>query len=83
MQVAKWGNSLGVRLPVALVQELGISEGDELEVRPVRRKQADVTPIVEVARELSKQELIAEIGRKYGGRWPEGWKFDREEANAR
>ena len=30
MQVAKWGNSLAVRLPVALVQELGISVGDEL-----------------------------------------------------
>ena len=27
MQVAKWGNSLAVRLPLALVQELGIAVG--------------------------------------------------------
>jgi antitoxin component of MazEF toxin-antitoxin module len=29
MQVAKWENSLAVRLPVALVQALGIADGDE------------------------------------------------------
>jgi antitoxin component of MazEF toxin-antitoxin module len=30
MQVSKWGNSLGVRLPKALVDELGLKPGDEL-----------------------------------------------------
>jgi antitoxin MazE len=83
MQVAKWGNSLGVRLPMALVHELGISEGDELEVRPVKRKTPKGVPVVEVSKELSKKELIEAIGQKYRGRWPVGWKFDREEANAR
>ena len=28
MQVAKWGNSLAVRLPADLVRELGLKEGD-------------------------------------------------------
>ena len=32
MQVSKWGNSLAVRLPKALVDELGLKEGDELDV---------------------------------------------------
>jgi antitoxin MazE len=73
MQVAKWGNSLGVRLPVALVQELGISEGDELEVRPARRKTSKAMPAVEVSKEASVKELLESMG----------WKFDREEANAR
>jgi antitoxin MazE len=82
MQVAKWGNSLGVRLPVALVQELGISEGDELEVRPARRKTPKAMPVVEVSKEASVKELIESM-RKYRGCFPEGWKFDREEANAR
>ena len=27
MQVAKWGNSLAVRLPADLVRELGLKEG--------------------------------------------------------
>ena len=30
MQVAKWGNSLAVRLPARLVQELGLKEGDQI-----------------------------------------------------
>ena len=32
MQVSKWGNSLAVRLPKALVDALGLKEGDELNV---------------------------------------------------
>ncbi|HSC18982.1 MAG TPA: AbrB/MazE/SpoVT family DNA-binding domain-containing protein, partial [Rhizomicrobium sp.] len=32
MQVAKWGNSLAVRLPKKLVDELGLKEGDKLEL---------------------------------------------------
>ncbi len=82
MQVAKWGNSLGVRLPMALVHELGISEGDELEVRPVKKKSKSVTPAIEISRAPTKQELIESM-RKYRGYWPVGWKFDREEANSR
>jgi antitoxin MazE len=82
MQVAKWGNSLGVRLPVALVQELGISEGDDLQLVAVSKKTKASAPTVQVSREPSKRELI-EAMRKYRGSWPEGWKFDREEANAR
>ena len=30
MQVAKWGNSLAVRLPAELVRKLGLKEGDEI-----------------------------------------------------
>jgi antitoxin MazE len=35
MQVllAKWGNSLGLRLPRALAAELGVSEGQKVELR--------------------------------------------------
>jgi antitoxin MazE len=32
MHVSKWGNSLAVRLPKALVDEPGLKEGDELNV---------------------------------------------------
>ena len=82
MQVAKWGNSLGVRLPMALVHQLGISEGDELVVRPVRKKGKAAAPAIEISRVPSKQELIESM-RKYRGYWPDGWKFYREEANSR
>ena len=32
MRVSKWGNSLAVRLPKSLVNDLGLKSGDELEV---------------------------------------------------
>ena len=32
MQVAKWGNSLAVRLPAAVVEALELKEGDEIEI---------------------------------------------------
>jgi antitoxin MazE len=35
MQVAKWGNSLAVRLPAAVVEALKLQEGDEIEIHVV------------------------------------------------
>ena len=32
MQVAKWGNSLAVRLPAAVVEALQLKPGDEIDV---------------------------------------------------
>jgi antitoxin MazE len=32
MQVSKWGDSLAVRLPKALVEMMGLSAGDELDI---------------------------------------------------
>ena len=32
MQVSKWGNSLAIRLPAAVVTALGLNEGDDIEV---------------------------------------------------
>ena len=32
MQVAKWGNSLAVRLPADLVRELGLKEGYQIDL---------------------------------------------------
>ena len=32
MQVSKWGDSLAVRLPKALVEKMGLSAGDELTI---------------------------------------------------
>jgi antitoxin component of MazEF toxin-antitoxin module len=42
MQVAKWGNSLAIRLPAAVVEVLGLKEGDEIEIHVVDGKQFGV-----------------------------------------
>jgi len=40
MQVllSKWGNSLGLRLPKALAAEIGVSEGQKVEIRAEGRR---------------------------------------------
>ena len=76
MQVAKWGNSLAVRLPTAVVEVLGLKEGDDIEI------QVAGSHSFEVSRCSSAQELLLRL-RKFRGRLPEDFKFDRLEAHAR
>ena len=33
MKVAKWGNALAIRLPIAVVRELGLKDGDQVDIR--------------------------------------------------
>ncbi len=81
MQVAKWGNSLAVRLPVALVQELGISVGDELVLQPAPRKARQPAGVT-VERQPGKLEQL-QAARRLRAPWPADFAFDRDEANAR
>ena len=76
MQVAKWGNSLAVRLPAAVVEALRLKEGDEIEIHVAGSREFGV------ARRPGRQDLLKRL-RAYRGRLPRDFKFDREEANAR
>lgn len=75
MQVAKWGNSLAVRLPKAVVQALELREGDDIEINIEGERR------MTVARKADQDELIARL-RSLRGRLPSDFKFDRDEANA-
>jgi antitoxin MazE len=76
MQVAKWGNSLAVRLPASVVEALGLREGDDIELHV-----ADIHHMG-VARKPSRQDMLKRL-RAYRGRLPSDFKFDRDEANGR
>jgi len=76
MQVAKWGNSLAIRLPAAVVEALELKEGDEIELHVVDARQLGV------ARKPGRDELLRRL-RAFRGRLPPDFKFDRDEANAR
>lgn len=76
MQVAKWGNSLAIRLPVAVVEALELKEGDDIEIRVADWRELDVS------RKPGREELLKRL-RAFRGRLPADFKFDREEANAR
>lgn len=74
MQVAKWGNSLAVRLPAALVQELGLKAGDEVDVATRTVKKGAVK--LELARQPTRAEIIEGL-RKHRGLLPAGYRFKR------
>jgi antitoxin MazE len=76
MQVAKWGNSLAVRLPAAVVEALKLKEGDEIEIHIADGRRFGV------ARKPRRGELLKRL-RAFRGRLPADFKFDRDEANAR
>lgn len=76
MQVSKWGNSLAVRLPAAVVEALALKEGDEIEIHVVGAR------TFEVGRRHGARDLLARM-RKFRGRLPADFKFDRLEAHAR
>jgi antitoxin MazE len=79
MQVAKWGNSLAVRLPSAVVEALELKEGDQVEIRIAGDRE------FEVARDRSKEEALARLRRLRRLRrpLPPGFSFSRDEANER
>src|SRR5580692_10137992 len=76
MQVAKWGNSLAVRLPAAVVEALWLREGDEIEIRVANSNQFGI------ARKPGRDELLKRL-RAFRGRLPADFRFDRDEANTR
>ena len=76
MQVSRWGNSLAVRLPAAVVEALKLHEGDDIEIHIIGSR------TFEISKSPSKEELLARL-RKFGGRMPEGFRFDRLEAHER
>jgi len=76
MLVSKWGNSLAVRLPKALVEALNLSPGDGLNVVETSTGQIAVEKVDRRAEFLRQAD-------QFRIRLPEGYKFDRDEANER
>lgn len=73
MQVAKWGNSLAVRLPKEVVEALGLKEGDAVEIRVAGPRS------FEVASAPTLEEIVARL-RRFRGRVPADYQFDRRDA---
>ena len=76
MQVAKWGNSLAVRLPAKVVEVLALKEGDDIEIHVAGQR------VFEIEKAVGKLGVLARL-RKFRGTLPADFKFDRLEANAR
>jgi antitoxin MazE len=76
MHVSKWGNSLAIRLPNAVVKALALKEGDEIEVHVKAGRR------FEVDRATGREEALLRI-RSLRRRLPGGFYFDRDETHER
>ena len=74
--VSKWGNSLAVRLPKALVDALKLAPGDELDVVEATKAR------IEVEKVDKRAEFLRRVDQ-FHFPLPEGYRFDRDEANER
>ena len=72
VQVSKWGNSLAIRLPAAVVKALELKEGDDIEIRIAGER------AFEVSRDESRQRALENL-RKLRRPFPKGFVFDRDE----
>lgn len=75
MQIARWGNSLAVRLPAGLVRDLGLKEGDRIDLRP------DAGALA-VRRAPTADEVLAGLAQ-FRGRLPAAARLSRDAANGR
>jgi antitoxin MazE len=73
MKVAKWGNSLAVRIPATVAEALELKEGDEVQVNVAETGRA-----FEVAKTPTLEEALLDL-RKLRGRLPADFKFNRDE----
>lgn len=76
MQVSKWGNSLAIRLPAAVIEALQLKEGDQVEIQVAGKKTFALN------KAPGNRELLARL-HKYRGRMPASFKFDRLKAHER
>jgi antitoxin MazE len=85
MRVAKWGDRLAVRLPLELVEKLGVKEGDEISMT-LSQEATEPTLVVNKAdvreEEISFEERLDKL-RSARRPLPAGYAFNRDEANER
>ena len=75
MRVAKWGSSLAVRLPTDLVRELGLKEGDQIDL--VRGEGT-----ILVWRQPSADEVLQGL-RRFRGKLPKDARLSRDATHER
>ena len=75
MKVARWGNSLAIRIPKEVAEALALKEGSDVQIFAVGDG-------LGIAGSMTREEAIRRL-RRFRGLLPPDFKFDRDEANAR
>ena len=76
MQVAKWGNSLAIRLPSAIVETMGLEAGDHVEIVLLDDR------TMAIQRDPARRAALERL-RGLKRPLPAGFRLDREELHER
>lgn len=76
MKLAKWGNSVAVRIPADVVAKLGLSLDQEVEIKVTGEHSFEVT------RDRRREEAMEKMC-KLARPLPPGYKFSRDEIHDR
>jgi len=72
MKLSKWGNSLALRIPADVAEELHLAPGDEVQVKIAGKNK------LEIVRDRRREEAVEAL-RRLAVPMPPGYKFDRDE----
>lgn len=72
MKIAKWGNSLAIRVPSEVAEKLKLKSGDDVQIEVTGDHK------FEVSRDRSREQAIKRI-RKLRFTVPDDYKFNRSE----
>ena len=75
MQVSKWGNSLAIRLPAAVVEALNLKEGDQIEISVAGKRNFQISHDTKRERALARLRALRESCPPL----PPGFRFSRDE----
>ncbi|MDR0588260.1 MAG: AbrB/MazE/SpoVT family DNA-binding domain-containing protein [Burkholderiales bacterium] len=76
MLLARWGNSLAVRIPATVIKALNLHEGDDIEIHALDDKNLGVK------KKPDRESFLKQL-RKFRGTLPDDFIFDRAEVNER
>ncbi len=77
MKLAKWGNSLAIRMPASVVEALELKEGEDIDLHVLAPREFGV------AKKRTREEAVLKLREMLKGTLPPDFKFDRDEANRR
>lgn len=91
MRITYLNNKLAIRLPKALIRDLGLKSGDDLKIVSAKPERIAVvkddrqTQAVEQAQAIKRRKIVEYLRylKENPLPVPENYVFDREEANAR
>ena len=74
MKITKRGNGRAIRIPADVTRALDLAEGDEIEIEVTGRREFRV-------RKTPDARMLVERLRKFRGRLPAEFRFDRQAAS--